>query len=79
MKFWENHAEEMRKARLLNAAATMWYSVVNSRAFSFSGKDNAAEVVIKKVLELEKELDKQLLQENIAKENRSGDAEHRSE
>lgn len=50
MKFWENHAKEMRKARLLQAAAVI---------FTVPSVISTSEAV-KKALNLEKELERQL-------------------
>lgn len=55
VKFWESHAKEIRRARLLNAAATI-YSVMNDKEWA-----------VETALELEAELDKKLSEERAPK------------
>ena len=57
VKFWESHAKEMRRARLLNAAA-MIYSPM--KGWTTKG-------AVETVLELEAILDKKLSEEHAPK------------
>ena len=60
VKFWESHAKEMRRARLLNAAATIYSSVLNG----VPGMCRMCrEWAVETALELEAEIDKKLSEE----------------
>ena len=58
MKFWESHAKEMRRARLLNAVATIYSNPV--KGWTTKG-------AVEKALELEAILDKKLSEEHAPK------------
>ena len=61
MKFWESHAKEMRRARLLNAAAMIYSS--DKAGYLDSAKEWAVETA----LELEAILDKKLSEKRAPK------------
>ena len=61
IKFWESHAKEMRRARLLNAAATIYSSVRNGVL------GRRREWAVETALELEAKLDKKLSEERAPK------------
>ena len=62
MKFWESHAKEMRRARLLNAVATIY----SSNLGMFLDQQHK-EWAVEKALELEAILDKKLSEERAPK------------
>lgn len=66
LDFWKNHAKEMRRARLLHAAALL-------RAIGL-----ASDTSVSIAIGLEEELDKQLLEKSKTEEGRSGNATRRS-
>ena len=61
MKFWESHAKEMRRARLLNAVATIYSS--DKAGLPGQRKEWAVETA----LELEAILDKKLSEKRAPK------------
>lgn len=54
-KFWERHEQEMRKNRLLQAAA-----IVYARPMLSVDEPLAARIAVRRVLDLERELNAQL-------------------
>lgn len=73
MRFWENHAKEMRRARLLQASAVIYAEYFSKNVYY------PVQVAVDKALELEAELDKQLSAKNEATQSGSGVSARRVE